>query len=463
VSLEVNDARPSSISHLVGQKAVIAQVRTAIDAAFEDNGRFDDALLCGPPGLGKSQRASVIAQEMATTFHEVLGQSLTGIGDLNALLLAVGDKDILHVDECHELDKQLQTALYLAVDKRIIFVNSKRCPEPIPIANFTLLLSTTDEFDLLAPLRDRMKLILRFEYYSGEELTVLLRHRCKALGWPIDDEVLPFIAQRSRGVPRLALRLLQSCRRACRAEGERAILPVHFERACHLEQIDGLGLGPLERKYLTILADGPTRLNVIASILGLPTRTVAEITEQFLIRAGLMIRINLECGNSPQRDWSMYGTSEPKTKAVVSKSEMARMVGLSPARFAQLVGTTFPYPRYDLKTRRPFYPEDLQEICLSVRKRNCGIDGKPVLFYARRPINTVPLRKPKRDAVVKNDYADLIDGLKGLGLVAVTAAQVGEAVKELYPQGMPEGANGAVLRALFLHLRRKNTRDNVGK
>jgi len=287
-SKHINDAAPSSLSHLVGQQAVIAQVRTAIDAAFEDNGRFDDALLCGPPGLGKSQLASVIAQEMATEFHEVLGQSLTGIGDLNALLLATGDKDILHVDECHELDKQLQTALYLAIDKRTIFVNSKRCPEAIPIANFTLLLSTTDEYNLLQPLRDRMKLTLRFEYYSEEELTLMLRHRCKALGWPIDDEVLPLIAQRSKGVPRLALRLLQSCRRVCRSEGEKAIFPVHFERACQLEQLDGLGLGPLERKYLSILAEGSTRLNVIASILGLPTRTVAEVTEQFLIRSGLI-------------------------------------------------------------------------------------------------------------------------------------------------------------------------------
>ncbi len=285
---QINDAAPSSLSHLVGQHAVIAQVRTAINAAFEDGTRFDDALLVGPPGTGKSRLASVIAQEMATDFIEVLGQSLTGIGDLNALLLAASDKDVIHIDECHELDKQLQTSLYLAVDKRTIFVNSKRRPEAIPIANFTLLLSTTDEYNLLQPLRDRMKLTLHFEYYSDEELTLLLRHRCRALGWPIDDTVLPLIAQRSRGVPRLALRLLQSCRRVCRSEGETAILSVHFERACHLEQIDHLGLGPLERKYLAILADGPTRLNIIASILGLPTRTVSEVTERYLIRSGLI-------------------------------------------------------------------------------------------------------------------------------------------------------------------------------
>ena len=286
---QINDAAPSSLSHLVGQGAIIAQVRTAIDAAFEDNGRFDDALLVGPAGLGKSQLAAVIAQEMATDFHEVLGQSITNIGDLNALLLSANDKDIIHIDECHELDKQFQTALYLAIDKRTIFVNSsKRSPEAIPISSFSLLLSTTDEYDLLAPLRDRMKLTLRFEYYSNDELTLMLRHRSNALDWSIDDKVLPLIAERSRGVPRLALRLLQSCRRVSRSQGEMAIVPFHFEQAVALEQLDQMGLGPLERKYLAILKDGPSRLNVIASVLGLPTRTVSGVTEQYLIRANLI-------------------------------------------------------------------------------------------------------------------------------------------------------------------------------
>jgi Holliday junction DNA helicase RuvB len=288
MSPEINDARPSSLNHLVGATNIIAQVSTAIDAAFEDGTRFEHALLVGGPGLGKSQLASVIAQEMATDFHEVLGQSITSIGDLNALLLEAKDKDVVHIDEAHELDKQFQTALYLAIDKRSIFINSKRTPQPIPISNFSLLLSTTDEFCLLQPLRDRMKLTLRFEFYSEEELTLLLRHRCRALDWDVATEVFPLIAQRSRGTPRLALRLLQACRRVARSQGDHTITVSHFERACLLEQIDGLGLGATERKYLSILAEGPTRLNVISTILGLPTRTVSEVTEQFLIRSGLV-------------------------------------------------------------------------------------------------------------------------------------------------------------------------------
>jgi Holliday junction DNA helicase RuvB len=104
----------------------------------------------------------------------------------------------------------------------------------------------------------------------------------------MDEAVLPLIASRSRGIPRFALKLLQACRRVCRSQGDQSITLAHWEQACRLEQIDHLGLGPLERKYLTILAEGSTRLNVIASILGLPTRTVAEVTEQFLIRSGLI-------------------------------------------------------------------------------------------------------------------------------------------------------------------------------
>jgi Holliday junction DNA helicase RuvB len=175
----------------------------------------------------------------------------------------------------------------LALDKQCLFA-SKRLSQPIPIADFTLLLSTTDEYCLLQPLRDRMKLTLRFEFYSEEELATLLRHRCRALGWDVAAEVLPLIAARSRGTPRLGLRLLQACRRVGRSQGDQAITVPHFERACQLEQIDGLGLGPVERNYLAILHDGPSRLNVIASLLGLPNRTVSDVTEQYLIRAGLI-------------------------------------------------------------------------------------------------------------------------------------------------------------------------------
>lgn len=311
---EVNDVTPSSIGHIVGQKSVIEQVKVALDAAFADNRKFDNALLVGPPGCGKTALASVIAAEMATDLIEVLGQSIAGPADLNALLLRATHKSILFIDEAHELGKQFQTALYLAIDKRTIFVGGKHGPpQGIPIANFTLLLSTTDEYDLLEPLRDRQRLILRFQFYSADELTVLLHQRCRALDWIVPEELLPLIAQRSRGTPRLALRLLQASHRVCRAEGEDKITKAHLRRACSLEQLDDLGLGPTEQQYIRLLATGDSRLNVLASSLGLPNQTVSQVVEPFLIRAGLVTK-----DDQGLRQLTVLGRKHVSNKRLVS-------------------------------------------------------------------------------------------------------------------------------------------------
>jgi Holliday junction DNA helicase RuvB len=230
---------------------------------------------------------------MASDYHEVFGQSIKGLSDLNALLLAAKEKDVIHIDEAHELEKRLQTALYLAVDRQKVLVHgsvNNGVPLGIGIADFTLLLSTTDEYCLLQPLRDRMRLTLRFDFYSADELMLVLRHRSRALAWATADDVLPAIAQRARGTPRLALRLLQSARRVARSENESTVELAHVERACALEQLDEIGLGPTEQKYLRILSDGAARLNVLASVLGLPGRTVSHVTEPFLVRARLIVK-----------------------------------------------------------------------------------------------------------------------------------------------------------------------------
>ena len=164
---EINDVAPTSLGHIIGQKSVVAQVAVAVEAAFADGKKFDSALLIGPPGTGKSAVARVIADEMAAHLHEVLGQSVASPADLNGLLLTARDRDVIHIDEAHELDKTYQTSLYLAVDQRRIALQGGRGgrgPQSLPLADFTLLLSTTDEYALLQPLRDRMKLLLRFDF-----------------------------------------------------------------------------------------------------------------------------------------------------------------------------------------------------------------------------------------------------------------------------------------------------------
>ena len=290
-STDINDCNPTSLSHLIGQRKVVEQIEVALDAAQQDTKKFDHALMVGPPGLGKSALANVIAKEMATGFHEVIGQSLNSPAEFNALLLNAKPRVIIFIDEVHEMKKEYQTSLYLALDKNRIFIKTGTgAPQGIPVADFTLLLATTDEYSILQPLRDRMKLVLRFEFYSDDELAQVLRHRSRALSWTVSDDVLPEIAKRSRGTPRLALRLLQSCHRVARSIGEDSITPDHLRRACDLEQIDELGLGPNEQAYIKILARGSARLNVLASMLGLPTRTVSQVIEQFLVRFGLVVK-----------------------------------------------------------------------------------------------------------------------------------------------------------------------------
>lgn len=202
---DISEAKPTSISHLIGQLDVVEQITVALDSAQQDNRKFDHALLVGPPGMGKTAASQIIAAEMATDFLEVLGQSMKSVGDLNALLLQATDRAVVFIDEAHELTKSLQTTLYLGLDQRRVLLNSGRrgsTPVAIAIADFTLLLATTDEFQLLEPLRDRMRLTLRFQFYRSEDLEQIVRHRTRALGWEVEDELfhsLPCEAEARHG------------------------------------------------------------------------------------------------------------------------------------------------------------------------------------------------------------------------------------------------------------------------
>lgn len=154
------------------------------------------------------------------------------------------------------------------------------------------------------------------------------------------------------------------------------------------------------------------------------------------------------------------------SKTVVSVAEMARMVGLSRARFYQLVAEgIFPTPIYDVHTHRPFFNEEMQAVCVEVRRKNCGVNGKPILFYAaRHPLGQQPrpVKKANAEPKQKGQYLDLLDGLRSLGL-EVTAAQVGPVVNELFPAGIQDRDCGEVIRSVFLRMKRQNSTDKVGR
>jgi len=284
-----------TIDHVVGQKTVLRQLKVALEAAWADGSRLCHILMTGAPGLGKTLLAEVIAREMGSQLRQTLAQTLYSPTDLYGLLAEAGHRDVVLIDEADELDPLVQTQLYRALEDRRIFLppsrhTGKSCT--VPLSQFTLLACSNFEGSLVQPLRDRFRMILRFEFYSEDELADLLRQRLGLLGWEVsDDSVLLQIAKLGRATPRVALRMLESCWRLARSRNETVITPEIFDTTCKLMDIDSsLGLDRVERQYLEILSESnkPTRLQTLSRRLGIPSKSLSTVIEQYLVRAGLI-------------------------------------------------------------------------------------------------------------------------------------------------------------------------------
>lgn len=286
---DLRDVQPTSFSHVIGQRHVTEALQIAVDASFAEGMRLDEILLCGPPGLGKSALVSVLAEELAIPFTEILAQSITNAAELNTVLLSAAN-GILFLDEIHLLHPVQQHALLQVLDKRRIFLSGGRAVQSIPVAAFTLVGATTDPDGVIGPLMDRFRMVLHLDYYSEEELAEVARQRCRVLGWTIEADLLAEIAMRAKGTPRLALRLLQSARRCSVAEGSSSIDVRHLMKACDIERVSSLGLDNLQQKYIALLKAGPLRLNVLASALGVSSKVLTKTVEPYLIRANLVLK-----------------------------------------------------------------------------------------------------------------------------------------------------------------------------
>lgn len=286
---------PPTLNHVVGQRQVIDKLKVALDASFADNKPYPHTLLLGPPGLGKTTLAKLVATELATEFFEGLGQTLAKPATLNGFLLKPTQQGaVLFIDEIHELNPICQTSLYRAMEDGSVFLRnqSNESTTRLQTVKFALIAATTDPQSLLPPLRDRFKMVCQMQPYSVDELVAILRQRNRQLGWNLEEGCLVPIAQRSFGTPRLALRLMEAAHRTARAEGSPTILVEHFQRTLVLEELDELGLGPDEQRYLGILLDSqsPVRLGVLASKLRVAPQTVARVIEERLVAADLIER-----------------------------------------------------------------------------------------------------------------------------------------------------------------------------
>ncbi len=285
---------PPTIRHFIAQDQVKRRFQIALEAAWNDAVRLPHMLLVGPPGVGKTTLAHLAAREMAVTLLERIGQNLGWPGALNGLLAGAADKDVIFIDEIHQMGTMCQTLLYKAMEERKIFVDGPgQKTLALPTADFCLLAATTDEYALLPPLRDRFKVILPFTYYEEDALASITRQHAQMLGTHIDSSVATEIAARSRGVPRHAIRLLESCHRYARSKGHRQVEAAHFEATVALDGIDSIGLGPDEQRYLRLLADHQgqaVRLFTLEATLGVHQRTLQAVIEPFLLRSGLIER-----------------------------------------------------------------------------------------------------------------------------------------------------------------------------
>lgn len=286
--------QPQTIDHFIGQQDVVRRIRVALEAAWNDGTRLPHMLMVGPPGVGKTTVAQIIAKEMGVTLHEMIGQAVACSDALNGLLMDAKDKDVVFLDEAHELHPRGQTALYRAMEDRVLFLSSfSEKTLPVPVDDFTLIAATTDAYSLLEPLRQRFQLILPFQFYDVESLTKITAQRAKQMGLTLNPDVAQGIAKRSKGTPRIAVRLLQSCHRYARSKGDHEITVQHFHETVALEGLDELGLDRDEQRYLRLLAENPgepVRLYTIEAALGIHHWTLQQVIEPYLVRARLIER-----------------------------------------------------------------------------------------------------------------------------------------------------------------------------
>ena len=290
--MDKNEQVVPTLDHVIGQKTAVAVLRTAIDSYFYDRSKsseeqaFPHLLVTGPAGTGKTLLSEIVARETASTLHTELAQNIKTPEHVHGALMMVEPGDIWFVDEIHELPPAAQVTLYRALEERKLFLGKKHI---VTLPSFCLVGATTDEHLLTRSMRERFRIHLRLTHYSEEETFLLIQQRAKRLRWTVEELAVRQLASKSRGTPRLAVRLLESAKRQASASGTDIITAAHIEAMCRTEQIDSLGLDAVEQRYLQILreGEGAVRLNVIATQMGLPRQSI-EVFESDFIRLGLI-------------------------------------------------------------------------------------------------------------------------------------------------------------------------------
>ncbi len=290
--------RPRTLDEYIGQEKVKEQLRIFIQAALKRGEPLDHVLLYGPPGLGKTTLASIIANEMGVGIRITSGPAIERPGDLAAILTNLSDGDVLFIDEIHRLSRSVEEILYPAMEDFALDIIIGKGPSArsirLDLPKFTLVGATTRAGMLTSPLRDRFGVIHRLELYTTDELTRIVIRSAGILGIPIDPEGAREIAARSRGTPRVANRLLKRVRDFAQIKADGVITQEVAREALELLEVDSIGLDEVDRKILRTIIEkyngGPVGLDTLAASTGEESTTIEDVYEPFLLQMGFIAR-----------------------------------------------------------------------------------------------------------------------------------------------------------------------------